>query len=418
MGHRSDLDLESSLTELEMLADSAGLHTVGLATQNLTKIHPATYIGPGKVDEVRTWLKELNCGIVIFDNELSPRTQRELEVQFGEQVKVLDRTALILDIFAQHARTREGALQVELAQCEYRLPRLTRQWTHLARQVGGGSGRGGAAGVGLRGPGETQLETDRREVRRRIASLRTQLESVRAHRSHYRERRRRGNLRTVSIIGYTNAGKSSLLNRLSGARVFVADKLFATLDPTTRRVQLPGADQIVISDTVGFIQNLPHTLIAAFRATLEEIADSDLLVHVIDCSVPNARARASIVERILTEDLGISGIPIIRALNKVDLLEESDELEESLTLQHDLDALIISAKSGEGMTGLCDTIVAQLEKNYLKVSFRFLYGQGDSFSQLRRVARVIAEHHTDIGVEMTCLIDARYIDLFRANILE
>src|SRR5690606_11732096 len=219
--------------------------------------------------------------VVIFDDELSPRHQRELEKRFGEKVKILDRSALILDIFAQHAHTREGALQVELAQYEYRLPRLTRQWTHLARQAGGGSARGGTGGVGLRGPGETQLEVDRREIGRKITKLRQELEEVRAHRGRYRAQRSCAQIPVVSLVGYTNAGKSTLFSAMTGSDVYVADQLFGTLDPTTRRIDLPSGRQVLLTDTVGFIQKLPTTLIAAFRATLEEVLEADIILHVV-----------------------------------------------------------------------------------------------------------------------------------------
>ncbi len=234
--------------------------------QRLSRIEPATFVGSGKLEELKKELPEQNANVIIFDDELSPRHQRELEKAFGENIQVIDRSALILDIFAQHARTREGSLQVELAQYEYRLPRLTRQWTHLARQAGGGAGRGGTGGVGLRGPGETQLEVDRREIRRRITKLKEELEDVRAHRERHRLQRVRAGMPTVALVGYTNAGKSTLLNVLSGADVYVADQLFATLDPTTRRVKLPSGRVVLLSDTVGFIQKLPVALIAAFRA--------------------------------------------------------------------------------------------------------------------------------------------------------
>ena len=235
--------------------------------------------------------------MVIFDNELSPRHQRELEAAFGDDLRVIDRTALILDIFAQHAQTSEGSLQVELAQYEYRLPRLTRAWTHLARQAGGGGGRaGGVGGVGLRGPGETQLEVDRRLISNRIEFLKNELEKVRAHRTRHRERRKKTRIPVIALVGYTNAGKSTLLNRLAKADVYVADQLFATLDPTTRRVDLPGGQTVLFTDTVGFIQKLPTELVAAFRATLEEIADADVLLHVVDITHVNASAQARSVQ--------------------------------------------------------------------------------------------------------------------------
>ncbi len=280
------------MAELRLLADTAGLNVVGESTQNLDQPHPDTYIGSGKVEEIKALAEETLTDVVIFDTELSPRHQRELEEKFQNRIRVLDRTALILDIFAQHASTREGILQVELAQYEYRLPRLTRAWTHLARQAGGASGRSGSAGgVGLRGPGETQLEVDRREIRTRISSLKAELEKVRAHRSRYRSQRKRSQIPIVALVGYTNAGKSTLLNYLSHSNVYVANQLFATLDPTTRRVQLPDNHWVLFTDTVGFIQKLPTQLIAAFRATLEEITEADLLLHMVDITHPNALAQ-------------------------------------------------------------------------------------------------------------------------------
>ncbi len=283
------LSLEDSLTELSLLAQTAGLDIAGQAYQKLDRPNPQTLIGPGKVQEILILANEVRADLILFDEELSPRHLRELEHVFGEEIRIIDRTALILDIFAQHAQTREGSLQVELAQYEYRLPRLTRAWTHLARQAGGGGGRSGSVGgVGLRGPGETQLEVDRRDIRRRIIYLKEKLEKVRTHRQQYRSRRKRSQMPVVALVGYTNAGKSTLLNKLSNSDIYVADQLFATLDPTTRRVELPGGRPVLFTDTVGFIQKLPTSLIASFRATLEEIADADLLLHVIDISHNNA----------------------------------------------------------------------------------------------------------------------------------
>jgi GTP-binding protein HflX len=255
---KSLLPLEDSLTELTLLADTAGLEVIGELTQKLDRPHVKTYIGPGKVEELKTLVEETLSQVVIFDDELSPRHQRELQTAIGMNVRVLDRTALILDIFAQHAHSSEGMLQVELAQYEYYLPRLTGQWTHLERQAGGGAGRAGSTGgVGLRGPGETQLEVDKRAIRKRISHLKKELEKVRAHRLRYRSQRKRSRIPTVALVGYTNAGKSTLLNRLARSDVYVADQLFATVDPTTRRVELFGGYQALFTDTVGFIQK-PH----------------------------------------------------------------------------------------------------------------------------------------------------------------
>jgi len=296
----------------------------GQTFQKLDAINPATYIGKGKVEEIGALKEELDCNLVIFDDELLPRQQRELEEAWD--VKVLDRTSLILDIFAQHAHTKEGQLQVELAQYEYRLPRLTRMWTHLARQAGGGVARGGAGGVGLRGPGERQLEIDRRRIRERISQLRRELEQVRAHRRLYRQRRHQASIPVIAIVGYTNAGKSTLLNAISGAEVLVEDKLFATLDLTTRRVLLPQGQVALFTDTVGFIQKLPTQLIAAFRATLEEINDADLLLHVIDITHPSVLLQSRVVEDTL-KDLGATDVPVVIALNKVDQLGSPDEVQ-------------------------------------------------------------------------------------------
>lgn len=326
---RNEFPIEDSLDELERLAETAGLDVVGRAVQHVERINPATLIGKGKLNEIIASRAETPFDIVLFDEELAPNQQREIEEAFAADVgagsprpysgdiKVLDRTALILDIFAQHARTKEGALQVELAQYEYRLPRLTRMWTHLARQAGGAAGRGGTGGVGLRGPGERQLELDRREIRTRIAHLKRQIEEIRKQRGEHRRKRKREGLPVVAIVGYTNAGKSTLLNALTDAGVLVEDKLFATLDPTTRRVKLPGGSEALFTDTVGFIQKLPTQLVAAFRATLEEITEADVLLHVLDASHQNLRDHARAVEETL-EEIGAGGKPMVVALNKID----------------------------------------------------------------------------------------------------
>jgi GTP-binding protein HflX len=348
------LNVDDSLKELELLANTAGVVVVGQLTQKLDHPNPKTYIGSGKITEIKALVEETQADIVLFDEELSPRHIRELEDEFGLNIRILDRTALILDIFAQHAATREGALQVELAQYEYRLPRLTRAWTHLARQAGGGGGRaGGVGGVGLRGPGETQLEVDRRDIRRRISHLKAELEKVRIHRYQYRTRRKRSNIPVIALVGYTNAGKSTLLNRLTEANVYVANELFATLDPTTRRVNLPGGHSALITDTVGFIQKLPTMLVAAFRATLEEIAEADLLLHVVDITHPNARSQAISVMQTLRE-IEADHIPVVTALNKIDLLSVHEQ--SNISLDGYQSPITTSAVKGTGISNLLELL--------------------------------------------------------------
>jgi len=309
------LPVEDSLEELARLADTAGIDVVGQTFQRFNRPDSTTYIGAGKVEEVKILVEALEAEVIIFDDELSPRHQRELEKIFGEEIKVLDRTALILDIFALHAHTREGKLQVELAQLEYRIPRLTRMWTHLARQAGGRAG-GQGGGVGLRGPGETQLESDRREIGRRVTFIKEQLNSVRAHRERHRAKRQQTELQVVAIVGYTNAGKSTLLNSLSDANVLSADKLFATLDPTTRKVEMPGGREVLFTDTVGFIQKLPTHIVAAFRATLEEIVEADMLVHIVDATHPHAAAQLESVEDTLAE-LEVDHLPMVMEISSI-----------------------------------------------------------------------------------------------------
>jgi GTP-binding protein HflX len=382
------LPLQESLVELAQLAHTAGISVVGQDYQRLDHYSPATMVGAGKLEEIKEQLAETRADVLIFDEELSPRHQRELEKFLGENIKVIDRTALILDIFAQHAQTREGALQVELAQYEYRLPRLTRQWTHLARQSGGGAARGGVGGVGLRGPGETQLEVDRRIIGRRISYLKTELEKVRAHRGRHRAQRKRTGIPVVSIVGYTNAGKSTLLNALTGANVLVQDQLFATLDPTTRRCTLPSGRHVLFTDTVGFIQKLPTQLVAAFRATLEEITESDSLIHIVDVTHSQARTQIQSVNRILAE-LDVTGIPQIIALNKVDRLSEPrlPDLEQ---------AIPISALTGSGLDDLLTRVDQVLYEQMIPVEIKLPYQMGDLltlFHQQGNVQRI--QHQTD-----------------------
>ena len=392
------LTLEESLEELALLADTAGLKVAGRATQRLAHPDPKTYIGSGKVIEIRALAEGLDADLILFDGELSPRHQRELENALGENVRVIDRTALILDIFAQHAQTREGALQVELAQYEYRLPRLTRAWTHLARQAGGGAGRSGNGGVGLRGPGETQLEVDRRDISRRISHLRKELERVRAHRKRHRARRRESNVPTVSLVGYTNAGKSTMLNRLTGAGVLEADRLFATLDPTTRKVTLPGGTEVVLTDTVGFIQKLPTTLVAAFRATLEEISEADLLLHVVDGTHSQARAQARAVRSTL-EEIRASKIPIVTALNKVDRLAEMED-----PVGSGIDAIDsgvpVSALTGEGIDVLTRAIEEAIVQSRRRIEVFIPYTDTHLISRFHEICTVEETEHRPTDVRL------------------
>lgn len=370
----SYLPLSDSLAELGLLAQTAGLEVVGTATQKLDHLNPKYFVGPGKAEEIKLLAEEVQADVLIFDDELSPRHLREWERLLGEHIRILDRTALILDIFAQHAHTREGALQVELAQYEYRLPRLTRAWTHLARQAGGGGGRtGSVGGVGLRGPGETQLEVDRRDIRRRIAQLKDELEKVRVHRMQYRQRRKKSKMPLITLVGYTNAGKSTLLNQMSHADVFVADQLFATLDPTTRRVALPGGHVCLVTDTVGFIQKLPTQLVAAFRATLEEIAEADMLLHVVDIVHPNAVAQAQAVHDTL-EQIGADRIPMITVLNKIDLLENPEQAQ--IAIANFPNSVAVSALKGIGLERLLEVIAHQLFETFVPFQVSIPYGEG------------------------------------------
>jgi len=387
---------EDSLEELAQLARTAGIEVVGSTIQRLDRPRPATLIGKGKVQELKALRGDLKPDLIIFDEELSPRQQRNLEEELD--LKIVDRTALILDIFAKHARTHEGRLQVELAQYEYRLPRLTRLWTHLARQVGGAAARGGPGGVGVRGPGETQLETDRREIGRRITHLREQLEEVRTHRRLYRRRRRRAAIPVVAIVGYTNAGKSTLLNALAGSDILVEDKLFATLDPTTRRVPLPNGRVALFTDTVGFIQKLPTQLVAAFQATLEEITEADLLLHIVDITHPHVREQSLAVEETLRQ-IGADDRPLVTALNKIDLLPSSENSPFLAEIAHRYPNCVpISALEGTGLDLLLRRVEEALEQELIPVRVLLPHGENNLLGLFHQRGFVKLESYTEQGI--------------------
>ncbi len=392
------------MEELARLSETAGLDVIGSATQNLDHPHPKTYVGKGKLDEIVEAVDEMQADVVVFDDELSPAQLRNVEDRL--QKMVVDRTALILDIFAKRAVTHEGRLQVELAQLEYRLPRLTRMWTHLERQ--------GVGGVGLRGPGETQLETDRRLARSRISHLKSELADVHRHRELYRTRRRRNNIPVVAIVGYTNAGKSTLLNRLTDAGVLSEDQLFATLDPTTRRITLPGGRHVLLTDTVGFINHLPTTLIAAFRATLEEIEEASVLLHVLDISHANAPEQAETVREVLAE-LDVIGKPMVTALNKIDILEDDADpasVADDLNLPDDF--VPISAMQNLGM----DTLLLRIEEalglaaGVARVDVCIPYDRAELVNLFHNAGKVEQVTHGDEGTCLTGMLPRRLHERF------
>jgi len=407
---KSLLPLEDSLDELALLADTSGLEVAGEMIQKLDRPHVKTYIGPGKVEELKMLVEETLSQVIIFDDELSPRHQRELQTAIGKNVRVLDRTALILDIFAQHAHTKEGMMQVQLAQYEYYLPRLTGQWTHLERQAGGGGGRAGSAGgVGLRGPGETQLEVDKRAIRKIISRIKKDLEKVSAHRERYRAQRKRSRIPTVALVGYTNAGKSTLLNYLTKSDVYVADQLFATLDPTTRRVEFSGGYEALFTDTVGFIQKLPTTLVEAFHATLEEIAEADLLLHVVDISHPNAMQQFNSVQETL-DKIDAKHIPVVSALNKIDRLRDPDSAQE--VVKGYSKSVAISALDGSGIKNLLQAIQEELYEKYSAIRVRLPYKQGALISLFHEAGRVEVIEHSRNGVFIQGRVPGRLVAQF------
>ena len=381
---REENATEESMEELKDLLETAGGESVGMVLQQKDSPDPRTFIGQGKVDEVRQLVRTMGADMVIFDNALSPSQQRVL----GEELKVgvLDRSALILDIFAQRARTREGRLQVELAQYKYLLPRLIGMWSHLERQEGA---------IGTRGPGETQLETDRRHIRRKISKLEEELRDVRRVRATQRQRREKNEVPVVAIVGYTNAGKSTLLNKLTGAEIPANNRLFDTLDTTTRTLEISDTCTVLLSDTVGFIRKLPHHLVEAFKATLEELSFADLLLHVIDASNPEWREQAQVVDQLILE-LGAEQTPRIEVFNKCD--KWTGEIR-----PHGEDIVSISAKTGEGLDKLLEAIGKRLDSGAKRVTIHLPYDKGGILERLYQEAKVEqVEYAETIDVVAVC----------------
>ena len=388
--NKHTISLEDSLEELERLAQTAGADVAQKFTQQLRSITPATLVGRGKVEEIHASVNQLHPDLVIFDEDLTPAQQRNLEATF--KVRVIDRSQLILDIFAQRARSNEGKLQVELAQLEYLLPRLTRQWTHLSR-LGGG--------IGTRGPGETQLEVDRRRIREKISYLKRRLKIVERTRSLQRKERGAVPFATVALVGYTNAGKSTLMNALTRAGVLVEDKLFATLDPTLRSLRLPNGDKIMIADTVGFINKIPHSLVEAFKSTLEEVMSADLLLHLADMSSPLVDEQIGVIEEVLRE-IGAGGIPTIIVPNKIDLLPEPPQ---HLFKNRNKDEVCpISALTGAGIKELLEIISARLDRGKERIHLCLSSSQGALLSLLRERGRVEHEIYNGDLVQITAMV--------------
>jgi GTP-binding protein HflX len=386
----SKAPLELSLEELERLAETAGATVLEKHSQQVKTITPATLIGRGKVDEIQKCLQQIHADLVIVDEDLTPAQQRNLETAF--KVRVIDRSQLILDIFAQRARSNEGKLQVELAQLEYLLPRLTRQWTHLSR-LGGG--------IGTRGPGETQLEVDRRRIRERIGHLKQRLMTVERTRTLQRKERDEVPFATVALVGYTNAGKSTLMNTLTRAGVFVEDKLFATLDPTTRALRLPNGDKIMIVDTVGFINKIPHSLVEAFKSTLEEVCRADLLLHLVDMSNPLYEEQIEVIEKVLGE-IGAGEIPTVLVPNKVDVAASVPVRQ--LKRRDVLDVCPISALAGTGVAELLDTVGKILDRDKVEFHACLSPGQGELVALLRERGRIVEEIYEDNLIRVTAMI--------------
>ena len=392
-------ETEESLQELQQLTETAGIEVVATTIQPRNVPNPTYFIGEGKVeDELKPLVEELNADAIIFDEELSPAQNRNLERAL--EVATIDRTGLILQVFAQRALTKEARLQVALAQLEYALPRLTRMWTHLSRLATGGGG-----GRHLRGPGETQLEMDRRWVRRNIAHVRKALDAVEKQR--HVQRRNRSEKIKVSLVGYTNAGKSTLFNRLTGETVLAEDKLFATLDSTTRKLDLPQKQQILLSDTVGFIKKLPHQLVAAFKATLEEVLEADLLLHVVDVSHPEAEAQIAAVNVVL-EELDATDMPMFMVFNKIDRLKSDDEGLHILQCQYP-DALPISAQRGDGVPALIEALAQRFAERGTDISLCIPYTEGKALDLLHKHGIVLDTEYAAEAVHVKARLPNRYL---------
>ena len=380
---------EISMEELAALVETAGGEAVAMLIQNRPAPEPRSFLGDGKVREMKELIEANKCDLAVFDNELSPSQMRVLSEELG--VKVLDRSGLILDIFAQRARTREGQLQVELAQYKYLLPRLTGMWTHLVRQTASG----GSSPIGTRGPGETQLETDRRHIRRKIQKLEEELAAVRKVRGTQRRRREKNAMPVVALVGYTNAGKSTLLNCLTGSDIPANDRLFDTLDTTTRRLRIDESTEVLLSDTVGFIRKLPTHLIEAFKATLEELSYADVLLHVIDLSNPEWEEQARIVDALIRQ-LGAEGTPQLRVYNKCDRYFG--------ILPHGEDAVCISARSGEGADVLVRKLSQMLDRGKRRVHLLLPYSAAGLLDTLKREAAVQYLEYTESGIELDAVV--------------
>jgi GTP-binding protein HflX len=380
VGSATTEEAEASLSELALLTDTAGADPVETVLQRRDAPDPATYIGPGKAEELRGVADALDVDVVVFDDELTPAQQRNLEKVLARDV--VDRVALILDIFAQHARSQEGMVQVELAQMRYRLPRLRGRGSQLSQQAGG---------IGTRGPGETQLEVDRRRIQRRMAKLEAEFVRLAGTRATQRKARRRRDLVTVALVGYTNAGKSTLLNRLTTAEALVEDRLFSTLDPTTRRLRLPGGETVLLSDTVGFVRKLPHQLVEAFRSTLEEVRDADLLLHVVDGSAPTAEQQMQAVRDVLVE-IGADHVPELDAMNKIDV---ADPTAIAGLLSNHAGAVAVSASTGEGVEKLREALADRLRTLDRVVELAVPYERGDVMAALHREGEVLVEVRGD-----------------------